>query len=156
MNRCQNESILKTNSGFQHLKLLNGENETVPINYKQLNLNSVTLTRGKNSLRGVTILKSTFKSLTPLLPARPHALLYLPQGWEAQMWPRESQTPGWLVCFRSVVGGTKALQHHKGLLSRIACFKHTLPEDWGQQEKQKTDFPHSRGVHWQPRDTHYC
>lgn len=94
MNRCQNESILKTNSGFQHLKLLNGENETVPINYKQLNLNSVTLTRGKNSLRGVTILKSTFKSLTPLLPARPHALLYLQQGWEAQMWLRESQTPG--------------------------------------------------------------
>lgn len=39
---CQNESILKANSVFQHLKLLNGENETVPINYKQLNLNSVT------------------------------------------------------------------------------------------------------------------
>lgn len=60
---CQNESILKTNSVLQHLKLLNGENETVPINYKQLNLNSVTSTRGRNSLSEVKVLNCTFKIL---------------------------------------------------------------------------------------------
>lgn len=96
---CQNESILKTNSVFQHLKVLNGENKTVPINYKQLNLNSVTLTRGRNSLSEVTIFNCTFKSLTLRLPAGPQALLYLPQGCEAQRWLQRGakQLADWCV-----------------------------------------------------------
>lgn len=142
-NRCQNESVVKANSGSQHLKLLNGENETVPINYKQLNLNPVTSTRGKNSLGEVTILKSAFKSLTLRLPARPRAPLH---GTTAAA--RENT---WLTAVFFFFGRYKVELKLSNITKGWFQEKHVVstlsPETGGQQEKQKTDFPHSRGVH---------